>query len=891
LKKNYVLYILLLLFSSYSFAQKEATHWFFGENAGLDFSSGNPVADLNGSLNTIEGCTTISNVAGNLLFYTDGTTVWNRNHAVMPTGNGLFGNSSSSQSAIIVPKPDDINIYFIFTVDWSQGDNGLNYYTVDMTLDSGLGDVIGTNNIPSLTLLLPSPVSEKITAVKVFDEDAFWVISLKEGRFFVFEVDTNGVNQTPIADNSGFTGSNDPRGYLKSSPDGTKLVSANMSDGTFIYDFDSALGTVFNERRLDVLGAFSYGVEFSPLSKKLYISTGEFQSSEEKLFQFTIDIPVPTTENLNNTRIELHSYFNARAALQLGIDGKIYRAIDESNFLGVINFPEADGIASNYEHNAVNLGDKVSKQGLPPFIQSFFAALIEVENLCLGDVTSFTIDSNEPIITILWNFGDGSISTLLNPTHTYSSSGEYTIIVDVTTAEETTRIEQNITIFDLPNITSPVNLQQCDDDTDGISSFNLREVEVLLTNDSPTPQFTYHLTQADADTNSSEITNLSDFSNATASQVFVRVENQFGCYSVAQVNLQVTTSNIPSDLNLDFNECDTDFVDNDDMNGITTFDFSSATNRIINLFPANQNLTVTYYETIADGLAEQNTLDASNFRNENSPFSQRIVVRVDNQSNNACVGLGFHVTLNVDPLPEFGVLDTQFICTSDLPTPSTTLSILNSLDNYSYEWRDQSGTLLNSNGSTDVIQVFEAGEYFVTAISQDNCTTTKSVNVIASNIATIDAIDVVDDSENNTITIHVSGEGSYEFVLDDINGFYQDENVFENVTAGIHTVFVRDKNGCGVISEEVSVIGYPRFLTPNGDGYNDTWQVSGISFQPGSQVYIFDRFGKLLAKIDASGDGWNGTYRGKLMPESDYWFKVKLQDGRLRKGHFSLIRR
>ncbi len=891
MKKYYFLCVFLLFSFTSLFAQKEAAHWFFGQNAGLDFSSGSPVADTNGALFTIEGCATISDDTGNLLFYTDGTTVWNRNHTIMPTGIGLFGNASSSQSAIIVPKPANIDIYYIFTVDHRGGVNGLNYYTVDMTLDGGLGDVVGVDNVPTPTNLLISPTSEKITAVKVFDEDAFWVISVRTDRFHVFKVDNNGITQTPVPGNSGFTGMEDGRGYLKVSPDGTKLISADMITGTFLYDFNDTTGVVSNERELDILDHLGYGVEFSALSKKLYISTGDFETSTEKLFQFTIDIPSPTGTNINATRVEIHSYFNTRAALQIGLDGKIYRAIDATNFLGVITNPEGDGIAANYIHNAISLGDKISRQGLPPFIQSFFIATIGTENICFGDTTFFTINSNESILSIVWDFGDGSsTSTLLNPAHVYASPGDYVITIEITTADETKTITQTITIYDLPSINTPINLQQCDDDTDGISDFNLREAEVLLTSDIPTPRFSYHLSQADADTNTGAITNLSTFSNATASQLFVRVENQLGCYDIATLNLQVSTTAIPSNFILSFKECDTDEIDNDDTNGVARFDFSSASQDILALFPSNQNLTVSYFENITDALAEENALDPTNYRNENSPFTQQIVVRVDSQNNNACLGLGFHISLIVDPLPEFDVTDPQFLCLNQLPN-MVLLQVENAQDNYTYEWRDTGGALLSSSSTTSEFTATALGDYFVTATTNNNCTRTKKITVVNSNIATIQTIDVVDDSDNNTITINVTGEGDYEFSLDDVNGPYQDQNLFENVSAGIHTVYIRDKNGCGIVSEDVSVIGFPRFFTPNGDGFNDTWQVLGVSFQPTSKIYIFDRFGKILAKLDANSEGWDGTYRGKPMPSTDYWFKVELEDKRLRRGHFSLIRR
>ena len=104
-----------------------------------------------------------------------------------------------------------------------------------------------------------------------------------------------------------------------------------------------------------------------------------------------MDIPNPTSENLNATRVELDSYFNSRAALQVGIDGRIYRNIDGTSTLGVITNPEGDGIAANYLHSAIDLGGRISRQGLPPFIQSFFIATIGVENICFGDTTEFTL--------------------------------------------------------------------------------------------------------------------------------------------------------------------------------------------------------------------------------------------------------------------------------------------------------------------------------------------------------------------------------------------------------------------------------------------------------------------------------------------------------------------
>ena len=135
--------------------------------------------------------------------------------------------------------------------------------------------------------------------------------------------------------------------------------------------------------------------------------------------------------------------------------------------------------------------------------------------------------------------------------------------------------------------------------------------------------------------------------------------------------------------------------------------------------------------------------------------------------------------------------------------------------------------------------------------------------------------------------------GDYEFALDDINGPYQSSNLFNNVPMGLHDIYVRDRNGCGSLGPiQVAVLGIPHYFSPNGDGYNDYWNVKGVSseFNHLSIIYIFDRFGKLLKQIGATGLGWDGTFNAKEMPADDYWYTIEFEDGRNAKGHFTLKR-
>ena len=165
----------------------------------------------------------------------------------------------------------------------------------------------------------------------------------------------------------------------------------------------------------------------------------------------------------------------------------------------------------------------------------------------------------------------------------------------------------------------------------------------------------------------------------------------------------------------------------------------------------------------------------------------------------------------------------------------------------------------------------------------------------------IEVLDLTDDN-TNTITINNVadlGIGDYEFSLDDSFGPYQDDSVFTDVPPGVHTLYIRDKNsyytydyGCGIAEVKISIIGYKKYFTPNGDGINEKWKILGIDFDfnKDSKVYIFDRYGKLLKQLDPLSEGWDGTYIGKPMPATDYWFRTYLEDGREFKGHFSLVR-
>lgn len=286
-----------------------------------------------------------------------------------------------------------------------------------------------------------------------------------------------------------------------------------------------------------------------------------------------------------------------------------------------------------------------------------------------------------------------------------------------------------------------------------------------------------------------------------------------------------------------------------------------------------------YYRNLKDAQLEENEIIQSQpFRNETA-FSQTLHVRVESDDNGECFGFGPHLKLVVEPRPVFDLNENVIYC---LNLPPIMVSTFNAQGNYTYEWKNENGTVV---GRDPFLEISAAGDYSVMATSLAGCKSfSKTIKAIPSVIATItqNDITVVDDSANNSITINTANLGivDYEFSLKDPYGNYQDEPYFQNITPDIHTIYVQDKNSCGTTSIEVSVIGYPKFFTPNGDGHNDTWNVTGLSsaFFQSATVYIFNRFGKLVAEIDLNSNGWNGMLNGQVLPSTDYWFSVELVD-------------
>lgn len=338
---------LLFCFSKSSAQQNNI--WAFGYGAGLNFNSGNPVA-INTSMNSREGSACVSDASGQLLFYTEGFTVWDKNGNIMSNGTNLTPSvtgalstptSSTVQGSLIVPLPGSNNLYYIFSMTCIEAGAAalrLYYSVVDMNANGGLGHIVAGQK----SILVDSMLSERMTAV-VGDWCSIWLLtSTTSGPAIkAYEITANGFNPVPlISAMAPGTALEGTVGVLQASPDKHTLAATQLGivNGTTLFDFNNGLAT--NPRNIQLQGG-AYGAEFSPDNTKLYINSGNIE-------QFDLSSNNTDTIRASKTNIT----FSGISYLKLAPDGKIYFP-GSAGALSRIPFPNAAGTACGLQANAV----------------------------------------------------------------------------------------------------------------------------------------------------------------------------------------------------------------------------------------------------------------------------------------------------------------------------------------------------------------------------------------------------------------------------------------------------------------------------------------------------------------------------------------------------------
>ncbi len=424
-----------IIHSGYS---QENNIWYFGSKAGLDFNPSatgiRPTVLANSQMEASEGSASICDKTGSLLFYTNGTTIYNRNHQVMTNGDFIQGHISAVQSSLIVPLPGNPNIYYVFTTDAIENDftEGYRYSIVDMSQSGGLGAVTAKNT------LISSSCTERLVAARHADGVSVWVIlnNNNSNQFQAWLITCAGLASSPVNSVVGepmnldiFSNS----GSMKISSDGKYLcqthfatVGSGGNNFTQLFDFNNFTGQLSNPKKIVIPNVQVIACEFSPDSKLLYLVCPFTKD------MFQVEATLPTAADIINSRVRIATPNTNFYGVQLGPDGKIYLA-QTSQYLSLISKPNVKGPGCNYQPDILDLAPGFANLGLPNFINDLSVNPLNgfdysVTDSCTGTVQFTGFTTLAGTLTWQWDFGDGNFSNQQSPQHIYAISTQSYIV-------------------------------------------------------------------------------------------------------------------------------------------------------------------------------------------------------------------------------------------------------------------------------------------------------------------------------------------------------------------------------------------------------------------------------------------------------------------------------
>ncbi|WP_309642528.1 T9SS type B sorting domain-containing protein [Flavobacterium sp.] len=427
-------------------------------------------------------------------------------------------------------------------------------------------------------------------------------------------------------------------------------------------------------------------------------------------------------------------------------------------------------------------------------------------------------------------------------------------------------------------------IRKCDDNQDGIFAFDTSVIQSVILDGQTNVAVTYF----DQSGNPLPSPLPNPFVVNTTKTITVRVTNTITfdpngpCYDEETIQFIVDAlpQAFPVNTSL-FSVCD-DEANPILQDGMYGFDTATIQSQILN---GQTGMVVKYYNSNSQAI--QSPLP--------NPFitaSQNVTAVVENPINLTCPA-SIVIPFVVKPTPKITLIGRNLICSND-PGFFTTIDAAivdgSSISNYTFQWYVDGSIIPGATHYT--LDVNVPGTYTVDVTTALGCLKTRIIDVVASDVAHIDAININDLTESNSVEIIATGSGTLVYSIDSVDTF-QYSNLFNDVPYGIHQVYVKDINGCGVVGPvEIYVLGIPKFFTPDGDGINDTWNLKGSSnnFNKNARIRIFDRHGKFIKEVFGADQGWDGNYHGHQLPSEDYWYVIELEDQRIFRGHFSLTR-
>lgn len=900
----------ILLISQYSFSQNQTNNWYFGYKAGLSFASGTPVALTNGMLNTSEGCATISNANGNLLFYTDGITIYNRNHQVMVNGTGLMGDFSSSQSAVAFPIPGQDSLYYVFTV--STNLSGLKYSVVNMKKQAGLGEVVQKN------IHLLDSAAEKLNAVRHCNNRDVWVITQKfhTDAYYAYLVTPAGVNTTPVVSYTGNVITGDMTnsiGILKCSPDGKYIASAHSRayDCTELMDFNNLTGQLTNPRKLSVrplLGSLfdvgSYGVEFSNDSRLLYISSYYDISDRTYIHQF--DLGQVTQTAIQASRVKIDSQYHRQyGGMQLGPDGKIYVTELLHNYLSVINNPSNLGTACNFQRRTVYLGDinqHYSYIGLPTFLQSYLNITpsynFSNSDNCSSLLASFQINNPQDIDSVKWNFGDSvsgiqNFSTLFNPAHIYTSSGIYNVnvIVYKGPCNFSDTVKKTIWVGNVNNFL-PGDTSLCSGENYRIRLANLLPGATYLWNDgsgdsvlnvSQTGQYWANISIGGCqyrDTIHVSFNPLPNFFSIGNDTTLCEGQSVNLMPSPLESNVSYLWSTGAINDNVIVSNSGFYWLEIQNSFGCTRGDTIEISRASLPSFSLGRDTTICQTDlqlnAAVPGAAiyQWNTGATTTAINVN----QSGIYWADLTQKNCTYRDSIRITFNPYPIVDLG---------NDTTLCEGTTMILDAQNQGSvYRWQD--------NSSNQIFSVDRPGKYFV-KVTSSGCSSsdTTDISFDLKPVFSLGSDLFICGGQTITLQPNIQNGQSLSYAWQDGSS-----NFTYNVTIpGIYSLEL--SNICGskadsvIITKGACKLYVATAFTPNGDGLNDVFRASYGENITKFKMTIYNRSGEKVFESNDIRNGWNGTYQGKMLTGVFVWmiqYDTIDSKNQLMKGTVSLIK-